>query len=177
MDDLPSDFFVDLSSWYKDAAASPSATRYFINASGNKYVLEHDEDFCSAPDGSAPPEQDVCDQMNADAADADMNAAAFMKATAHASNATAYMLDPQQIAWIQMRDTTCHAGPDSIPCRVRMTRERTQTITGRPAPPQRRMAPHTPCPSISNKAKSKRPDPQTSPAVIALLQMFAYLRR
>jgi uncharacterized protein YecT (DUF1311 family) len=141
MNDLPLAFFADLNEWYDGAGASPVATRYFVNASGSKYVLEHDEDFCSPPDGSTPPAEAVCEQMNADAADADMTAAAFMKATGHASDATAYMLDPQQIAWIQMRDASCRTAVDPIPCRTRMTRDRTRAITGRPSPPPRRAPP------------------------------------
>jgi uncharacterized protein YecT (DUF1311 family) len=35
------------------------------------------------------------------------------------------MLEPQQMAWITVRDQTCGAG---LGCRIRMTRERTRII-------------------------------------------------
>jgi uncharacterized protein YecT (DUF1311 family) len=144
MGDLPDAFADDVTVWQGPAHASPVATRYFINASGSKYVLEHDEDYCTSPDGSMAPALDACEKMNADAADVDMNAAYFMKQTGHASNATAYMLDPDQISWIQMRDVTCRTGPDPLGCHVRMTRERTGVMTGhprQPAPPRSHPSP------------------------------------
>jgi uncharacterized protein YecT (DUF1311 family) len=137
MSDLPEAFAVDVSAWLDPAHASPIATRYFINSSGHKYVLEHDEDFCSPP-GAAPPDLNVCQKMNVDASDVDMNAAYFMKATGNASNATAYMLQPEQVSFIQLRENTCRTGPDPLGCHIHMTRERTRTITGRPPRP----APH-----------------------------------
>jgi uncharacterized protein YecT (DUF1311 family) len=70
--------------------------------------------------------------MLADAADDDMNAAYFMQETGNVANATAWMLGPDQIAWLQVRDRTC--GPRGYSCRVHITRERTAVLTGHPAP-------------------------------------------
>ncbi len=137
MSDLPLEFIKDMDTWGAPAPRLPVATTYFINSSGGKYDLEHDLDFCSPIDGSEPPPIDVCTTMNADAADNDMSGAYFTKATNHVSNATAYMLDADQVAWIQMRDTTCRNGPDPVACHITMTRERTRVIVGRPPAPPR----------------------------------------
>jgi hypothetical protein len=141
MSDLPEAFAADVNAWLDPAHASPIATRYFINASGLKYVLEHDEDFCSPMGGPPPPTYDVCQKMNADAADVDMTAANFMKATGHAANSTAYMLQPEQVAFIAVRDNSCRTGPDPLGCRITMTRDHTRTITGRPPRPEPRPHP------------------------------------
>jgi uncharacterized protein YecT (DUF1311 family) len=67
--------------------------------------------------------------MNADGADADMNAAYFMQETHNAANATAWMLEPDQIAWLGVRDRTCGIG---LVCRIQFTRERTRRLIGPP---------------------------------------------
>ena len=72
-------------------------------------------------------------QANLDAANADMDAAYFMKETHNAANATAWMLDPEQMAWIAMRASTC-GGPKPGIAAVRMTRERIRVIMGPGAP-------------------------------------------
>jgi len=87
--------------------------------------LVHDEEYCSyGPRASGPP-QTRCEQMDADAADADMNGAAFMRDAHNAANATAWMLAPEQVAWIGVRERTCGAG---LACRIQMTRRRTQML-------------------------------------------------
>ncbi len=74
-----------------------------------------------------------CVQMDADAADIDMNVASYLEATHHATNATAWMInDPSQVAWVQLRNNTCLSGPDLLGCRIRMTRERTRVIVHGP---------------------------------------------
>ena len=79
--------------------------------------------------------------MNADAADMDVNAAYYVDETNHATNATAWMIGPDQIAWIQVRDSTCGSVRDPLPCRIHMARERTRVIIARhpvsPLPPHR----------------------------------------
>ncbi|WP_348264422.1 DUF1311 domain-containing protein [Telmatobacter sp. DSM 110680] len=139
LSELPEAFIEDLNQWSAVAGVPAITPRYFIPDNGKKYVLEHDEDYCSHPAGTpAPPERD-CMQANLDAVNADMDAAYFMKETYNAANATAWMLDPQQAAWLAMRDSTC-AGPNGLGCRIRMTRERTRIILGprlpRPHPAQ-----------------------------------------
>jgi|SRR5579863_951874 len=131
--ELPRAFVDDLSQWAAVAKIPSITARYFIPDNGGKYVLEHDEDYCWHPEGTpAPPESD-CMQANLAAANADMDAAYFMKETHNAANATAWMIDPEQTAWLAMRARTC-AGPDGIVCSVRMTRERTRVILGPRAP-------------------------------------------
>ncbi len=133
LSELPRAFVDDLSQWAAVARIPAITPRYFIPDNGKKYVLEHDEDYCWHPAGTPAPPEGECMQANLDAANADMDAAYFMKETHNAANATAWMLDPEQVAWIAMRASTC-VGPNALGCRVRMTRERTRIILGPGAP-------------------------------------------
>ncbi len=127
MSQLPPAFFEDLNAWSRESRLRPITTRYFITGSKKKILLEHDEDYCA---GLAP--IDVCQQMNADAADLDLDAASYLEQTGHATNSTAWMITgADQVAWIQIRNNTCGVGPDPIGCRIRMTRERTRVILRR----------------------------------------------
>jgi len=134
MGQLPAEFVEDLGGWEQATAIPAISPRYFIPANGRKYVLVHDEDYCFHPEDEPAPEG--CEDMNADAADDDMNAAYFMQETHNAANATAWMLGPDQVAWLAVRDRTC-AGPNGLACRVRITRQRTAVLTGHPVPPLR----------------------------------------
>jgi hypothetical protein len=126
---LPPAFAEDLNDWSAGARIPLITTRYFITGSNKKILLEHDEDYCAT--AAAPPRND-CDQINADAANIDMDAAYYLEQTNHATNATAWMITgADQVAWLQIRATTCGAGPDPLRCRIRMTRERTRAIIGR----------------------------------------------
>jgi hypothetical protein len=69
--------------------------------------------------------------MNADAADIDMTAAYYLEQTHYATNATAWMINPEQAVWIGVRDTTCRADPDPLRCRIRMTHEHIHVIVAR----------------------------------------------
>ena len=97
-------------------------------------MLEHDEDYCWHPENTPAPPQDQCEQMNANAADDDLNAAYFMQEMHNEANATAWRLGPEQMAWIGVRDQTCGAG---LACRIRVTRQRTRVLLGRPPAPRR----------------------------------------
>jgi hypothetical protein len=116
----------------------PLTVRYFITGSNKKILLEHDEDFCMPVSGAG---YDNCDQMNADAADKDMDAAGYLEQTHHVTNATAWMItDPDQLVWIGVRNRTCGGVLDPLGCRIVMTRERTHVILH--APPPRRPVAH-----------------------------------
>jgi len=128
LSELPLAFAEDLSSWSVRMGLPTVTVRYFIPESGKKYVLVHDEDFCDHPPNAAAPAQDDCLQMNADAADADVNAAYFMARTHNAANATAWMLGADQVAWISFRDQSCGVGVGRLPCRIRVTRQRTRVL-------------------------------------------------
>lgn len=134
--EFPQAFVDDLSQWMAVSRVPAISPRYFIPENGKKYVLEHDADFCWHPDGTPEPPQDECMQANLDEANADMDAAYFMKETKNAANATAWMLDASQTAWLSVRDSAC-IGPSRLACRVRMTRERTRIFLG-PSPPRSR---------------------------------------
>ncbi|MGO8757042.1 MAG: lysozyme inhibitor LprI family protein [Terracidiphilus sp.] len=136
MGQLPEPFAEDLEQWAADERVPEVTPRYFIPEDGKKYVLEHDEDYCWSPPGTPAPDPDDCQQMIADAADDDMNAAYFMQETGNAANATAWMLGPDQIAWLAVRDRTC--GPRALSCRIRITHERTRVLLGHPGPPRSR---------------------------------------
>ncbi len=125
---LPPDFQLDMERWSEMANLPPVTVRYFVPENGKKYVLLHDEDYCGAAPGMPPPSPDVCQQMNADAADADMNGAYFMRESGNAANATAWRLARDQVAWIEMRQSTCGAG---LPCRIAITRRRARILLSR----------------------------------------------
>ncbi|HEY4839971.1 MAG TPA: hypothetical protein VIH72_15245, partial [Candidatus Acidoferrales bacterium] len=116
---FPAAFAEDMYRWSAATGVPPVITRYFINSEGMKIVLEHDEDYCVHPDGSPAPPADVCDQMNEDAANVDMEAAYFMERTGYASNATARTaVESDQVVWIKLRDETCKEGPERLKCRI-----------------------------------------------------------
>jgi hypothetical protein len=129
MSQLPLEFAGDLIQWATEERIRPVITRYFIPDNGKKYVLVHDEDYCDHPENAPAPPQDECQALNADAADTDVNAAYFMKETHNQANATAWMLGPDQVAWIGIRDRTCGVGPA---CRIRISRQRTRVLIGAP---------------------------------------------
>jgi len=132
---LPAAFAQDLSQWSADSSIPPVTTRYFITGSNKKILLEHSEDYCAPAAGAAAPSQADCEQMNADAADIDMNAAYYLEQTNHATNATARMIEGnEEVAWIQLRENTCRVGPDPLRCRVRMTHEHIHGIGHAPPP-------------------------------------------
>jgi uncharacterized protein YecT (DUF1311 family) len=125
---LPPAFAQDLAQWSLATGMRPVTVRYFIHDNGRKYVLLHDEDYCARPE-TAPAQPDGgCEQLNADAADADMNAAYFMQETNNLANATAWMLGPDQVVWIGVRTHTCGG---VLGCQIRMTRTRTRVLIGR----------------------------------------------
>ena len=131
MSQLPPAFARDFARWSAESNVPAVTTRYFIGNSNRKIFLEHDEDYCASGDANAPPD---CEQMNADAADIDLDAAYYLDQTNYATNATAWMIvGPEQVAWIQVRDNTCRVRPDRLRCRVRLTRERTHVIINRHA--------------------------------------------
>jgi uncharacterized protein YecT (DUF1311 family) len=135
---LPPAFVDQLRSWSSDFRIPVITTRYFITGGNEKILLEHDEDFCTPADPTFTAPTD-CEQMNADAADIDMNAAYYLDQTHHATNATAWMIvSNDQVAWVRVRDDTCRSGPDPLKCRVRMTHDHIHTLTGAPS------TPHTP---------------------------------
>lgn len=127
MGQLPEPFAEDLQQWQEGSRIPSISPRYFIPENGKKYVLVHDEDYCWRPPGAFPADPDACQQMNASAADDDMNAAYFMQETGNSANATAWMLGADQVAWIGIRDRRCGAG---LACRISITRERTRVLIG-----------------------------------------------
>jgi Lysozyme inhibitor LprI len=131
---LPLAFAEDLSRWVAALDARWVSPRYFIPENGKKYVLLHDEDFCDHPANAPTPPQDACMQLNAEAADADLNAAYFMQQAHNAADATAWMMLPEHVSWIGFRDRACGLGPGTLPCRIRITRQRTGIILKQQAP-------------------------------------------
>jgi hypothetical protein len=136
MSQLPTAFAEDLSHWAQTIGVPAVTTRYFIPANGDKYVLVHDEDYCAHPANVPAPQEDECENANADAADVDMNAADFMAQTDHAANATAWTLGLLHVQWISpvrvkcvvFRNQRCGTGPHGLICRTRITRERTNIL-------------------------------------------------
>jgi uncharacterized protein YecT (DUF1311 family) len=136
MGQLPPDFLEDFSQWALIARLRNISPVYFIPANGKKYALIHDEDYCAHPPGTPAPNENDCEEMNAEAADADLAAAYFMEETHHAADATAFMLNPDQVAWLGLRERTCGNG---LICRITFTRQRTRVLLGNPP-----VVPHPP---------------------------------
>jgi hypothetical protein len=92
MSQFPSAFVQDLTRWASLEGVPPVTTRYFINASSKKVVLTHDEDFCSRAQAAGDSAETDCNEMNAKAANIDLQAANFLEQTHYASNATIRMI-------------------------------------------------------------------------------------
>jgi len=149
MSQLPPAFVEDLRRCSAESGVPPVTTRYFITGLNEKILLEHDEDYCAPAGSAARPPLEVCEQMNADAADVDLNAAYYLEQTHHATNATAWMIVGQdQVAWLVVRDRTCRAGPNPLRCRIRMTREHTHAVIHPHPPPAPRLSGGSPPPSL-----------------------------
>jgi uncharacterized protein YecT (DUF1311 family) len=134
MSQLPPAFAEDLYAWLAQSRISPVSARYFIGGPGKRILLEHDEEYCAPANGAIPPPD--CQQMDADAADSDLNAAYYLEHVHYASNATAWMISgDDRVAWIRFRESSCRIGPDPLACRIRITRERTRMIVTRRAAP------------------------------------------
>ncbi|HXA57052.1 MAG TPA: hypothetical protein VNU84_06410 [Candidatus Acidoferrum sp.] len=147
MGQLPPAFALDVSQWTNDNHVNPVLTRYFISGRNEKILLAHDEDFCRPADGIFVPSFDDCEKMDADASDLDMSAAYYLEQVHHATNATAWMIEPQeQIIFVRDRDQACRIARDPLACHVRMTREHTRTVVrrggGGEPPVPRPTAPH-----------------------------------
>lgn len=139
MSDLPPAFAEDLARWSSETQIATITTRYFLTGDNKRILLEHDEDYCALGDGTVAPPGSGCDQMNAEAADVDETAAYYLDQVHYATNATAWMVGPDQVAWLQVRASTCGGVADPIGCRIRVTREHTHRIIHRgPMPGPRR---------------------------------------
>ncbi len=132
MSQLPPAFVDDFVQWSTQERVAPVTTRYFLTGSNKRILLEHDEDYCLHADGTSEPAGSRCQEMNADAADIDVNTAYYLEQVNYATNATAWMITGEdQAAWLQVRINTCGTGPDPLGCRIRMARERTHVIVRR----------------------------------------------
>ena len=131
MSQLPPAFASDLAQWTANEQIAPITTRYFLTGNNRRILLEHDEDFCALGDGTMAPPDSGCQQMNADAADIDETAAYYLDQVHYATNATAWMIGPDQVAWLQVRADTCGGVADPLGCRIRVTREHTHLIIHR----------------------------------------------
>jgi uncharacterized protein YecT (DUF1311 family) len=132
MSQVPPEFAQDFSECSREFRVPPITTRYFITGLNKRILLEHDEDYCTSPNGAGAPAAADCQQMNADAADIDLNAAYYLDQVHYATNATAWMIvGDEQTAWTKVRDNTCKAGLEPLRCRIRMTHERTHIILNR----------------------------------------------
>jgi uncharacterized protein YecT (DUF1311 family) len=130
MSQLPDAFAQDVAQWAAVSAVPRITTRYFIPDDGKKYVLVHDEDYCWSGPNTPAPDQEACEQKNAEAAEIDMNAAYFMEESHNAANATAWRLGQDQVAWIGIRNQSCGIGAAGLPCRIQITRRRTRLLLG-----------------------------------------------
>jgi hypothetical protein len=126
---LPPAFAADMRRWSAQAGVLSLTTRYFIGDLNARILLAHDEDFCAYLDGANGPPDDDCEQMNADAADIDMNTAYYLEQVHYATNATARMIvGDEETEWIEIRNRRCGSVVDPVGCRIRLTREHTRGI-------------------------------------------------
>jgi uncharacterized protein YecT (DUF1311 family) len=128
---LPPAFAADLNLWSATAGLPAITTRYFLTGTNKRILLEHDEDYCAPQNEGMVPSGMQCEQMNADAADFDETAAYYLSQVHYATNATAWMVGPDQTAWLQVRDRTCGGVANPLGCRIRITRERTHRFLQR----------------------------------------------
>ena len=125
---FPPAFQRDLSQWILATGLYLVSTRYFIPENGKRYALLHDEDYCAYRRDIPPPPRAQCEELNAEAAEVDVNAAYFLAQTHNAANAPAWTLGPDQEAWMGKREQSCGLGPAGLLCRLRLTRQRTQVL-------------------------------------------------
>jgi hypothetical protein len=125
---LPPAFVEDMTQWSAQERIAPITTTYFLSGSNKRLLLEHDEDYCSPGAAVATPAAGDCQQADEKAADLDVTAADYLDQTSYATNATAWMISPQQVAWIGLRNNTCGSVINPMGCRIQMTHERTQVI-------------------------------------------------
>jgi hypothetical protein len=122
---LPPEFGRDLADWTVAAGIPVITTRYFIDEEKKRTLLQHDEDFCLAPDGTHAPAGDPCEQMNENAADIDLTAAEYLADVHYATNATARMAYGSDQGWLQTVHSTCGV---NVSCRIVIIRRRTRAI-------------------------------------------------
>jgi hypothetical protein len=134
MSQLPPAFAADLAQWSSGERVPPVITRYFLTSRNERILLAHDEDYCSPADAIQDSLRRNCQQMNADAADLDMDAAYYLSETFNATNATAWMIGDDQRSFIIFRDNQCGAVSDYLGCRIVLAHERTRVILRLPAP-------------------------------------------
>jgi hypothetical protein len=129
---LPPGFIEDLNQWSYESRLPEVTTRYFLTGSNKKILLEHDEDYCAPLPGAAPtnmPAPSGCEELDAQAVDLDMDAAYYLDQIHHATNGTAWMITgADQVAFLQVRASSCGGVLDPLGCRIRMTREHTRGI-------------------------------------------------
>lgn len=124
---LPPAFAEQMTDWQRSMGVPLRATRYFITGSNRRVLLEHDEEYCSAGNAWSLPAAS-CEQADADAADIDETAAYYLDQVHYATNATAWMVGPDQMAWLQVRANTCGGAANPLGCRILFTRTHTRML-------------------------------------------------
>lgn len=142
MSDLPAEFAQDLGTWAGGSMVPALTTRYFLTGNNMRVLLEHDEDYCAGANLNLVPPGEACEQMEGDAADLDEVAAYYLDQVHYRTNATAWMIGADQQNWLLVRQRTCGGMADPLGCRIRVTREHTHVLTGRPPRPGPRPGPH-----------------------------------
>jgi hypothetical protein len=126
--EMPPAFLIELANWSARDSIPAVATQYFLTGGNQRVLFEHDEDFCAPANEGMLPLGSDCEQMNADAADVDEVAAYYLDQVNYKTNATAWMIGPDQRDFLVVRDRTCGGVVDPLACRIRVTREHTRVI-------------------------------------------------
>ena len=132
MGQLPPEFATFLRGWTDDYRIPQITARYFITGSNKRILLEHDEEYCAPMDGIPAPDKVTCEDMDFKALDLDASVGDYLDTVHHATNATGWMIDGDQSAWLQVRESSCGM---LMACRVRVTRERRDVILHRAPSP------------------------------------------
>jgi hypothetical protein len=134
MSQLPLEFVGAVRAWSAELKLPEITPRYFIPESGRKYLLEHDEELCAGDIRKPVVGESECLQRKVDAAEVDVEAAAFITRLHNAANATAWELngqDAEQKEWMEKRKKSCGTSAGSLDCWMRMTHERTEELIAR----------------------------------------------
>ena len=97
-------------------ASAVSADGLLITGENRRILLEHDADYCSPAYGRVGPGGSGCEQIKADAADLDVTAAYYLEQVHYATNGTAWMIGPDQQAWLggEGKDVWRGCGPAGV---------------------------------------------------------------
>jgi len=128
MAQLPAAFAASLNDWERSVGAPLVSVRYFIPADGRKYVLVHDENYCTAASAEPASPTRACDLLAEHAAQLDLHAAYFMADAQNAANARAWRTQQVERIYLSGLARTCGA---AVGCITTGIRSQVRVLLGR----------------------------------------------